>query len=32
VGAVKQATEEELARTPGVGRQLAGVIYGYFHN
>ena len=31
VGAVKEATPDQLENTPGVGRQLAQTIYEYFH-
>ena len=31
VGAVKDATPDQLENTPGVGRQLAQTIYDYFH-
>ena len=31
VGAVKEATPEQLENTPGVGRQTAQTIYEYFH-
>ena len=31
VGAVTQATPEQLAQTPGVGKATAQVIYDYFH-
>ena len=31
VGAVKDATPDQLENTPGVGRQLAQTIYEYFH-
>ena len=31
VGAVKEATPDQLENTPGVGRQLAQTIYDYFH-
>ena len=31
VGAVKEATPDQLENTPGVGRQLAQIIYEYFH-
>ena len=31
VGAVKEATPEQLENTPGVGRQTAQTIYDYFH-
>ena len=31
VGAVKEATTDQLENTPGVGRQLAQIIYEYFH-
>ncbi len=29
VGAVREANVDELAQTPGVGRKLAGDIYGW---
>ena len=31
VGAVKEATPDQLENTPGVGRQMAQTIYEYFH-
>ena len=31
VGAVKEATVDQLENTPGVGRQTAQTIYDYFH-
>ena len=31
VGAVKEATPDQLENTPGVGKQLAQTIYDYFH-
>ena len=31
VGAVREATPEQLENTPGVGPQLAQTIYNYFH-
>ena len=31
VGAVKEATPDQLENTPGVGKQLAQTIYEYFH-
>ena len=31
VGAVKDATPDQLENTPGVGKQLAQTIYDYFH-
>ena len=31
VGAVKEATPDQLAQTPGVGGQTAQTIYDYFH-
>ena len=31
VGAVKEATPDQLENTPGVGNQLAQTIYDYFH-
>ena len=31
VGAVKDATPDQLENTPGVGKQLAQIIYDYFH-
>ena len=31
VGAVREATPEQLENTPGVGPQLAKSIYEYFH-
>ena len=31
VGAVKEATPDQLENTPGVGPQLAQTIYDYFH-
>ena len=31
VGAVKEATPDQLENTPGVGKQLAQIIYEYFH-
>jgi excinuclease ABC subunit C len=31
VGAVKDATPDQLENTPGVGKQLAQTIYEYFH-
>lgn len=31
VGAVKEATPDQLENTPGVGQQMAQTIYEYFH-
>ena len=31
VGAVREATPDQLENTPGVGPQLAQTIYDYFH-
>ena len=31
VGAVREATTDQLENTPGVGSQLAQTIYDYFH-
>ena len=31
VGAVKEATPDQLENTPGVGKQTAQIIYDYFH-
>ena len=31
VGAVKEATPDQLENTPGVGKQTAQIIYAYFH-
>ena len=31
VGAVREATPEQLENTPGVGKQMAKSIYEYFH-
>ena len=31
VGAVREATPEQLAQTPGVGKAMAQTIYRYFH-
>ena len=31
VGAVKEATPDQLENTPGVGKQMAQTIYDYFH-
>ena len=31
VGAVKEATPDQLENTPGVGKQTARIIYDYFH-
>ena len=32
VGAVKDATPDQLENTPGVGKQTAQIIYAYFHD
>lgn len=31
VGAVREATPDQLENTPGIGPQLAQTIYDYFH-